>query len=144
GPAQHLGNQVFEACRRYFVVRVVDQGIGVEPRIGHHAVDEVIYDGRDAVDTAEPLVKVGRILRGHWRPLLLPHSGKVDSMARSPMSTRDIAATMRQIRAASSSPARSVASSASSSANCGADPPAVIGHIKTDGHLGRCYLKGRA
>jgi hypothetical protein len=24
GPAQHLGNQVFEACRRYLVVRVVD------------------------------------------------------------------------------------------------------------------------
>src|SRR5947208_10821975 len=82
GPAQHLGNQIFEACRRYFVVRVVDQGIGVKPRIGHHAVDEVVYDGRDAVDTAEPLVKVGRILRGHWYRLLLPHSGKVDSMAR--------------------------------------------------------------
>src|SRR6266566_2025026 len=82
GPAQHLGNQVFEACRRYLVVRVVDQGIGVEPRIGHHTVDEVVYDGRDAVDTAEPLVKVGRILRGHWHHLLLPHSGEVDSMAR--------------------------------------------------------------
>src|SRR2546425_4298200 len=49
GPAQHLGNKVFEACRRYLVVRVVDQGIGVEPRIGHHAVDEVVYNGRDAV-----------------------------------------------------------------------------------------------
>src|SRR5262249_7480036 len=52
GPAQHLGNQVLEACRRHFVVRLVDQGIGVEPRVGHHAVDEVVYDGRDAVDTA--------------------------------------------------------------------------------------------
>ncbi len=50
GPAQHLGNQ--KACRRYLVVRIVDQGIGVEPRVGHHAVDEVVYDGRDAVDTA--------------------------------------------------------------------------------------------
>jgi hypothetical protein len=38
------------------------------------AVDEVVYDGRDAVDTAEPLVKVGRILRGHWHRLLLPHA----------------------------------------------------------------------
>src|SRR6266403_1532992 len=81
GPAQHLGNQVFEACRRYLVVRVVDQGIGVEPRGGHHTVDEVVYDGRNAVDTAEPLVKVGRVLRGHWH-LLLPHSAKVDGMAR--------------------------------------------------------------
>src|SRR5258705_5225845 len=58
-PAQHLGDQVFEACRRYLVVRVIDQGIGVEPRVGHHTVDEVVYDGRDAIDTAEPLVKVG-------------------------------------------------------------------------------------
>src|SRR5258707_7160335 len=85
GPAQHLGNQVFEACRRHLVVRVVDQGIGIEPRIGHHAVDEVVHDGRDAVDTAEPLVKVGRILRGHWH-LFLPHSAKVDSLARSRLS----------------------------------------------------------
>src|SRR5438067_12726204 len=82
GPAQHLGNQVFEACRRYLVVRVVDQGIRVEPGIGHHAVDEVVYDRRDAVDTAEPLVKAGRILRGHWHLLRLPRAGKVDSMAR--------------------------------------------------------------
>src|ERR1700692_2814537 len=82
GPAQHLGNQVFEACRRYLVVCVVDQGIGVEPRIGHYAVDEVVYDGRDAVDTAEPLVKVGQILGGHWHVLLLPHSAKFEGMAR--------------------------------------------------------------
>src|SRR5258705_6396560 len=81
GAAQHLGNQVFEACRRYLVVRVVDQGIGVEPRVGHHTVDEVVYDGRDAVDTAEPLVKVGRTLRGH-RHVLLPHSAKFEGMAR--------------------------------------------------------------
>src|SRR5713101_2342089 len=52
GPAQHLGNQVFEACGRYLVVRIVDQGIGVEPLVGHYAVDEVVYDGRNAVDTA--------------------------------------------------------------------------------------------
>src|SRR5437868_3265527 len=50
GPAQHLGNQIFEACRRYLVVRIVDQEIGVEPRVGHYAIDEVVYDGRDAVD----------------------------------------------------------------------------------------------
>jgi len=34
------------------VVRIVDQGIGVEPLVGHYAVDEVVYDGRNAVDTA--------------------------------------------------------------------------------------------
>src|SRR3954471_11010665 len=59
--------------RRYLVVRVVDQGIGVEPLISHHAVDEIVYDGRDAVDTAQALVKAGRILRGHWHLFLLPH-----------------------------------------------------------------------
>ena len=53
------------------MARVVDQGIGVEPRIDHHAVDEVVYDGRDAVDTAEPLVKAGRLLRGDCTPGLL-------------------------------------------------------------------------
>ena len=34
----------------------------------------------------------------------------------------------------------------SSSASCAAAPPSnpIIGHLKADGHLGRCYLKGRA
>jgi hypothetical protein len=67
------------------VVRVVDQRIGVEPRVGHHTVDEVVYDGRDAVDTAEPLVKVGRILRGHWHVLLLPHSAKFEGRFYDPV-----------------------------------------------------------
>jgi IS5 family transposase len=53
---------------------------------------------------------------------------------------------MRHIRVASLSPDRSEASSAPSSANCdcrSAIEP-VIGHLKAEGHLGRCYLKGRA
>src|SRR5258708_23953108 len=61
-------------------VRLVDQGIGVEPQIGHHAVDEVIYDGSDAGDTAKPLVKAWRILCGHWHFFLLPHAARVDSI----------------------------------------------------------------
>jgi IS5 family transposase len=51
---------------------------------------------------------------------------------------------MLQIRAASSSRVRSAVCSASS--NASSDVAAiepVIGHLKTDGHLGRCYLKGR-
>jgi transposase, IS5 family len=48
----------------------------------------------------------------------------------------------RKIHAASSSPARSAAPSVSSSASCAVEP--VIGHLKAEGHLGRCYLKGRA
>ncbi len=49
-------------------------------------------------------------------------------------------------RAVSSSRDKSAASSASSNANCDADNAIepVIGHLKADGHLGRCYLKGRA
>ena len=53
---------------------------------------------------------------------------------------------MRKIHAASSSPAKSAPCSASSNANCAprsAIEP-VIGHLKAEGHVGRCYLKGRA
>src|SRR5205814_7241331 len=102
GPAQHLGNQVFEACRRYLVVRVIDQGIGIEPRIGHHAVDEVVHDGRDAVDTAEPLVKVRRVLRGHWQ-LLLPHSAKVDTRSRSSWPPHTVTHFAERLKGTSSS-----------------------------------------
>ena len=59
-------------------------------------------------------------------PSSKPPKGSPDVRSSAPMSTRDIAATMRPIRAASSSPARSAASSASSSANCGADPPSRL------------------
>jgi hypothetical protein len=43
---------------------------------------EEVYDGRDAIDTAEPLIKVAGILRGHWYLILLPHAGKVATMER--------------------------------------------------------------
>src|SRR3981081_2780562 len=51
------------------------QGLALSRGAAHPGVDEAVHDGRDAVDPAEPLVKVGRILRGHWH-LLLPHSAK--------------------------------------------------------------------
>ena len=61
------------------------------------------------------------------------------------MPTRDIVATTRRTRGASSSPAKNAASSASSNAiRRRSAIEAVIGHMKTDGHLGRCHLKGRA
>ena len=59
-------------------------------------------------------------------PSSKPPKGSPDVRSSAPMSTRDIAATMRPIRAASSSLARSAASSASSSANCGAAPPSKL------------------
>ena len=43
--------------------------VRIQARIGHDAVDEVIRNGGDAVDTAEPLVKAGRIRTGHWHLL---------------------------------------------------------------------------
>lgn len=53
--------------------------------------------------------------------------------------------TQRKTRTASSSPVRSVASSEMIKRQLrprSAIGP-VIGHIKSDGHLGRCHLKGR-
>jgi hypothetical protein len=53
---------------------------------------------------------------------------------------------MPPTRAASSSQAKSAGSSAASNASSDVAPPSrrVIEHMKAEGHLGRCYLKGRA
>jgi len=62
------------------------------------------------------------------------------------MSTRGIAVTTQRPRAGSSSRDNGAGSSASSNVNWrrrSAIEP-VIGHLKAEGHLGRCYLKGRA
>ena len=61
------------------------------------------------------------------------------------MSTRATAVDKRRTHAVSSSPVRSAACSVPSSASYDVDPAieAAIGHMKNDGHLGRCYLKGR-
>jgi transposase, IS5 family len=61
------------------------------------------------------------------------------------MSTRDIAATMPQTRAASSSgQKRGVFGRIKRELRRRSAIEAVIGHMKAEGHLGRCYLKGRA
>ena len=39
--------------------------IRIQSGICHNAVDEVIDDSSDAIDTAESLVKAGRILDSH-------------------------------------------------------------------------------
>ena len=53
---------------------------------------------------------------------------------------------MPQTRAASSFQAKNAGSSAASNARLTRRSAieAVIGHMKAEGHLGRCYLKGRA
>ena len=53
----------------------------VQTGIDHDPVDEVIHHGGDAVDTAEPLVKAGRILSSHRPLLLLRKVGEVDTIA---------------------------------------------------------------
>src|SRR5262245_47373571 len=61
------------------------------------------------------------------------------------MSTRGIGVRPRPIHAGSSSPAKSAAVfgviKRELRRRCAIE--AVIGHMKTDGHLGRCHLKGR-
>src|SRR5215471_4175238 len=49
--------------------------VRIQAWINHDPVDEIIHDGGDAVDTAEALIKAGRILSSH-RLLLLRHAGK--------------------------------------------------------------------
>ena len=61
------------------------------------------------------------------------------------MSIRDIGVTARPIHAASSSPAqkRGVFGVIKRELRRRCAIEAVIGHMNTDGHLGRCHLKGR-
>src|SRR5262249_9438863 len=81
-----------------------------------------------------------------WAPSSTPLRGSPGARSSVPMSTRDTAATMPQTRTASSSQAKNAGSSPASNASSrgGSAIEAVIGHMKAEGHLGRCYLKGRA
>jgi hypothetical protein len=39
---------------------LIDPWVRIQARIDHYSIDEVIYHGGNAVDTAEPLVKESR------------------------------------------------------------------------------------
>ena len=52
-----LRHQVFEARSRYLVVRLVHLGIGVEPRVAHDAVDEIIHHRGDRINAAESFIQ---------------------------------------------------------------------------------------
>src|SRR5262245_35171553 len=56
-PADHFGDQVLESGRRHFVMRLVHLGIGVQFRILHDPVDEVIDHRGDGINTAETFVE---------------------------------------------------------------------------------------
>ncbi len=73
-------------------------------------------------------------------------NGLLITLSNVPLSIRDIATTMPPIRTGSSFPAISAACSPSSNTDCDTRSAieAVIGHLKFDGHLGRCNLEGAA
>ena len=68
-PANHFRDEVLEARRGNTVMGLVYPRVRIQARIDHYSIDEVIDHGGDAVDTAEPLVKAGRILSSHWHLL---------------------------------------------------------------------------
>jgi hypothetical protein len=57
GPADHFRDEVLKACRGNAVMRLVYPWVCIQAGIDHDPVDEVIYNGSDAVDTAEAVVK---------------------------------------------------------------------------------------
>src|SRR5262249_57516247 len=52
GPAHHFRDEVLKACRGNAVMRLVDPWVCIQARIEHEPIDEVIYNGGDAIDTA--------------------------------------------------------------------------------------------
>src|SRR5437867_7356457 len=80
-----------------------------------------------------------------WAPSSKPLRGSPAARSSAPMSIRDTAATTPQTRVASSCQGKNVACSAAKrELRRRSAIEAVIGHMKAEGHLGRCYLKGRA
>src|SRR5262245_21910671 len=58
-PADHFGNEILEAGRRYLVMGFVHGGVRVQTGVCHDAVDEVIDHHSDAVNSAEALIEAG-------------------------------------------------------------------------------------
>src|SRR5215510_767914 len=81
-----------------------------------------------------------------WAPSSKPLRGSPAARSSVPMSTRDTAATMPQNprRVFISGQKRGVFGRIKRELTRRSAIEAVIGHMKAEGHLGRCYLKGRA
>src|SRR5712692_2614240 len=58
-PANHLRDQVLEARRRHAMVRFVYQGIGIQSRVYHDSVNEVVHHGSDAIHATKSVVERG-------------------------------------------------------------------------------------
>src|SRR5262249_54428373 len=67
-PPDHVRKELFEAGRRNAMMGLVYPWVRVQAGIDHDPVDKVVNHGGDAVDTAEPLIKAGRILSRYWLP----------------------------------------------------------------------------
>src|SRR5713226_3370276 len=58
-PADHLSHQVLESRRWHAMMRFVYQGIGIQSRVCHDSVDEIVYDCRNAIHATESVVEEG-------------------------------------------------------------------------------------
>src|SRR5215831_3299677 len=75
-PADHLGDEVLESCRRHAMMGLVYSWVGVEAWIDHDPVNEIINHGGDAVDAAESLIKARQTIGIHR---LLPQNDRTGS-----------------------------------------------------------------
>src|SRR5277367_1993797 len=62
-PANHFGHQVLESGGRHTMVSFVHLRIGIQSRIDHDAVDEVVYDGSNAIHATKSVVERGLFCR---------------------------------------------------------------------------------
>src|SRR5258706_3079716 len=70
-PAGHLGYQIFEARWRHTMMRFINAWIGVQSRIAHDPIYQVVHDSRDVIHAAQPIVErwfFDRWLFLHQRP----------------------------------------------------------------------------
>ena len=56
-PANHLGNEIFETGCRYFVVGFVHSWVSVQAGIVHDAINQIVDDAGNAVNSAEAFVE---------------------------------------------------------------------------------------
>ena len=66
-PANHLGYQVFEASAGNTVMGFVDFRVGVETRVVHDTIDEVVDHGGNRVDAPPGVRKENQYFRRNFR-----------------------------------------------------------------------------
>ena len=56
GPTDHFGDKIFEAGWWNFVVRLIYSWVGIQAGISHYAVNEIVNDAGNAINSAEAFV----------------------------------------------------------------------------------------